>query len=326
MIVRAKPWTYENNSNSNSCDGTNTTMPGFSGGNTDDFIQQLLDECGTLCEPCSGGTIDSDGDGIYDECDDCHNLLGDVNDDETHDVLDIVTIVNIILAGGVGSGDFTECTEIDADMDGNGTVNILDVILVINLILDNRVVSVDGIASAQITDNELLISSDVPFSGIQLAVDGLFNNFSIEGNDDVTLQWNVVNNKTHIIAYFADNSSFKNNEFKLFVDSNEQLQAEDVNIIVASQVGESIPVASVNSKIVNGFNLHSVYPNPFNPSASVTFEIPFDEVVSLHVLDINGKVVDTIHNGNLYAGEHSFVWNGNRFSFWRLLFSTEDEK
>jgi flagellar hook assembly protein FlgD len=31
-------------------------------------------------------------------------------------------------------------------------------------------------------------------------------------------------------------------------------------------------------------------------------------------LDINGKVVDTIHNGNLYAGEHSFVWNGDRFS------------
>ena len=60
----------------------------------------------------------------------------DVNDDLSHDILDIVTTVNIILAGGVGSGEFTACEEADADMDSNGVVNILDVIVLINMILD----------------------------------------------------------------------------------------------------------------------------------------------------------------------------------------------
>ena len=57
MTVRAKPWTLSSNSNTNSCDGNSNTINGFSGGNTSNFIQQLVDECGSLCEPCSG-TID----------------------------------------------------------------------------------------------------------------------------------------------------------------------------------------------------------------------------------------------------------------------------
>ena len=136
MTVRAKPWTLSSNSNTNSCDGNSTTIDGFSGGSTVNFLQQLVDECGSLCEPCSG-TIDSDGDGIADECDDCDNMAGDLNDDHILDILDIVTAVNIVLNGGVDSPDFTECEKIDADMTGDGTINILDVIQIINAVLGN---------------------------------------------------------------------------------------------------------------------------------------------------------------------------------------------
>ena len=134
MTVRAKPWTLSSNSNTNSCDGNSTTIDGFSGGSTANFLQQLVDECGSLCEPCSG-TIDSDGDGIADECDDCDNMAGDLNDDHILDILDIVTAVNIVLNGGVDSPDFTECEKIDADMTGDGNINILDIIVLISIIL-----------------------------------------------------------------------------------------------------------------------------------------------------------------------------------------------
>ncbi len=50
MTVRAKPWTLSSNSNTSSCDGSNTTIDGWSGGNTSNFLQQLVDECGSLCE------------------------------------------------------------------------------------------------------------------------------------------------------------------------------------------------------------------------------------------------------------------------------------
>ena len=50
MTVRVKPWTLDSNSNTNACDGSNATIDGFSGGDTDDFLLQLIEECGSLCE------------------------------------------------------------------------------------------------------------------------------------------------------------------------------------------------------------------------------------------------------------------------------------
>jgi hypothetical protein len=169
MTVRVKPWTLDSNTNSNSCDGTSTTINGFSGGSTSDFIQQLVEECGSLCEECSG-TTDSDGDGIADECDDCNNMGGDINDDMAIDILDIVSVVNVILSGG---SEGTDCELTDADIDSNGTVNILDVIQIINLVLGSSREEISGTAyvSYEIDSNDLILNfkSDVSITGLELA-------------------------------------------------------------------------------------------------------------------------------------------------------------
>lgn len=54
-------------------------------------------------------------------------LLGDINDDETLDILDIVGLVNIILGN--------QPDHHAADVNGDGNVNILDVITLLNIIL-----------------------------------------------------------------------------------------------------------------------------------------------------------------------------------------------
>tara|TARA_Y100000996_G_scaffold414048_1_gene403873 strand:+ start:10123 stop:10710 length:588 start_codon:yes stop_codon:yes gene_type:complete len=155
MTVRAKPFPLSGNGNSNACDGSSSIIDGWSGGSTDSFIAQLVEECGDLCLGCTDcdedGTQDnvdncpglynpsqedSDNDGLGDECDDCHNLPGDVNDDLSFDVLDVIITVNMILSGGLSSPDFSDCEKIDADIDSNGVINILDVIQIINQILN----------------------------------------------------------------------------------------------------------------------------------------------------------------------------------------------
>ena len=117
MTVRAKPWTLENNSNSNSCDGSENTINNWTGGSTNDFIQQLVDECGELC--------------IEDNCP--TSGTGDVNADGLINVIDIVEIVGAILNGG-----FTdECEQSSADYNSDGTVNVIDIVEIVELILGN---------------------------------------------------------------------------------------------------------------------------------------------------------------------------------------------
>ena len=320
MTVRAKPWTLDNNSNTNACDGSNATVNGWSGGSTSNFIQQLVDECGPLCEPCQD-TNDTDGDGIGDDCDDCHNLLGDVNDDMNHDILDIVTTVNIILAGGVGSGEYTECEEADADMNSNGAVNILDVILIINLILDNRVIHESGNVDVGTfrggDDLHLHLDSDVNFSGFQLQINGEYPNISMDDNNHINLVSRVNNGQTHVIAYSVDNEPFINNFASINITGGGLIERSDLNIMVSSPAGEALSVVNMGSMsgtIPNKFELTSVYPNPFNPTTSILFTLPANEKIKLSVFDVRGNEVDIVFSDNLNAGEHTFTWDAREFA------------
>ena len=88
------------------------------------YYIQALDNSGRLEKLPMAGYFDFDSIGIP-------SLPGDINQDETVNILDIVIVVNGIL-------DTTDLTSIEfqlADMNGDGTLNILDVILIVNQIL-----------------------------------------------------------------------------------------------------------------------------------------------------------------------------------------------
>jgi hypothetical protein len=59
----------------------------------------------------------------------------------------------------------------------------------------------------------------------------------------------------------------------------------------------------------NDFSL-SNYPNPFNPSTTIQFEIAEAREVALEIYNIKGQKVKTLVNENLQAGKHEIVWNG----------------
>lgn len=65
---------------------------------------------------------------------------------------------------------------------------------------------------------------------------------------------------------------------------------------------------SVNANIPS-FNLNN-YPNPFNSSSRINFELKKANNVCLEVYNIKGQKVKTIFNGTKNTGKHSFNWNG----------------
>jgi hypothetical protein len=59
----------------------------------------------------------------------CGDSLGDMNGDDAYNVLDVVTLVNCVLADNCYEN---EC---DGDLNGDGSYNILDVVILVNCVL-----------------------------------------------------------------------------------------------------------------------------------------------------------------------------------------------
>jgi len=63
-------------------------------------------------------------------------------------------------------------------------------------------------------------------------------------------------------------------------------------------------------QVARSFKLKGNYPNPFNPSTNINFEIGTAGMVKLSVFDLKGREVRTLVNRNLSPGEYSSIWNG----------------
>jgi hypothetical protein len=62
------------------------------------------------------------------------------------------------------------------------------------------------------------------------------------------------------------------------------------------------------------FSLDRAYPNPFNPTTTLSFAIPIDSEVFLSVYNLQGREVSTLIDANMDAGYHSIVWNADSYS------------
>ena len=118
-------------------------------------IDQMLEACGSLCEGEGG----------------CATAAGDVNEDETLNIQDLITMVNHIL----GSSYLADCALEAADMNMDGTINIQDLITLVNAILGSaRSAQLDGYAKIDYltSGNDMIIqiNSDVNLAGVQLRV------------------------------------------------------------------------------------------------------------------------------------------------------------
>ena len=66
------------------------------------------------------------------------------------------------------------------------------------------------------------------------------------------------------------------------------------------------PIAPVQRTLALAQNA----PNPFNPQTNIMFSLPKAQTVELSIFDVRGRLVNTLVDGTLEAGDHSLVWNG----------------
>ncbi len=52
------------------------------------------------------------------------------------------------------------------------------------------------------------------------------------------------------------------------------------------------------------------YPNPFNPTTAIPVKVSETSSALLQIVGVDGRVVKTLHSGELAAGDHKFSWDG----------------
>ncbi len=74
-------------------------------------------------------------------------------------------------------------------------------------------------------------------------------------------------------------------------------------------VAQPVHIDEDQGNIPNKLRLYPNYPNPFNPSTTIEFSLPENEIVSLKIYNSIGQLVTTLLDQAMYAGRHQVQWN-----------------
>lgn len=96
--------------------------------------------------------------------------------------------------------------------------------------------------------------------------------------------------------------------------------SEPCDYVVVNWVGDA--VENKTEGIPNEWAVSKAYPNPFNPSVSVTVAVPEAGNLTVAVYDLMGRQVAELHRGAIQPGHHSLTWDSHGPSGIYLLKAT----
>ena len=123
-----------------------------------------------------------------------------------------------------------------------------------------------------------------------------------------------------------DSLSYPNHILTADIDGDS-----DFDVVVAVEGGAEvvwyenlIPVSveDVPSSIPTGFELYQSYPNPFNPTTKIKYQIPEKSFVTIKVYDVLGNEIATLVNEEKPVGTYEITWYADKLPsgvyFYRL--------
>ena len=235
---------------------------------------------------------------------DCTADLGNVNDDNNINILDVVRIINVV----VGNAEFATNQNCTADINNDGMIDLLDSVALINIIMGYNDISLSGTGGSKQIDinvglNLINIHSDEAFGGVQLDLEGDYSFTNI----DFPSGWELYQGDRGIIAININRQGEKSD---LILSYEGDLKI--INHLASDLFGNLL--ASKVIGIPHKYSLNHPYPNPFNPTTTFSFAIPVDNEVTLTIYNLQGREVVSLINANMDAGYHSVVWNADSYS------------
>ena len=129
------------------------------------------------------------------------------------------------------------------------------------------------------------------------------NNFSIDLTDKAMVaEYRTSGNQTTLIVVVPEGE-------ELFTYSGD-FEIADIMVVNGSN---EIDVVVVSPAVVTPavFTLGAAYPNPFNPSTSITLDVSDAGNVNVAIYNLMGQSVSTLAEGFMNAGSYTLTWNAS---------------
>ena len=106
--------------------------------------------------------------------------------------------------------------------------------------------------------------------------------------------------------YFKD-KGYNSKGYKTVVDKNDNEMEKRIKNFRLNKTEKNTEALF---DVPTEFKLYANYPNPFNPSTTISFYIPKDDYVSVTIYNHCGQKIKELFSGSMPFGQHSLVWNG----------------
>ena len=136
--------------------------------------------------------------------------------------------------------------------------------------------------------------------------------------EHMDLPFDDVDRGIYILMAYSNIDEEEEITFKYYSRSEEEVveYAESLEFTINMVVGNGFEPFGLSREFIipPEFSLSAAYPNPFNPTPTISFGLAVDSEVSIQIYNLQGRVVETLASQFMQAGYHSVTWNANNYS------------
>ncbi|MBN2279043.1 MAG: S8 family serine peptidase [Candidatus Marinimicrobia bacterium] len=98
------------------------------------------------------------------------------------------------------------------------------------------------------------------------------------------------------------------------------------NKTVHDDLIQTVSIPEKMEKSIQNFALNGIYPNPFNPSANISYQLSEESLVKVRVFNITGDLIVELINRKQSSGLHHITWNAANFAGGLYIVQISNEK
>jgi hypothetical protein len=234
----------------------------------------------------------------------------------------------VTLRDAIGLAPLSLQGKLNADVDKNGLVQAYDAALILRKAIGLPLLSESGLQKHAVvltatTTDEADRSTMIHFSGFG-AEAGIYAvsfdltlasgageaaavNLSCAANGYVQVMHRIDNG--HYRIGIINPQGIKTNDLRVLVKGSGSLHLTNLLLNTESAQDMSLTLATASIGL-HAYDLIGAYPNPFNPSTAIQFDIPAPAHVDLAIFDVLGHHVRTLAAAVIEQGRHEIVWDG----------------